>query len=81
MSTLWQCSLTHAVVPYRLRPPQTSTTLRMGGRKGEVVSARKWLPFYSSSKAQASRGQLMNRAATISDRSLLLMGSATKLRY
>ena len=36
-------------------------------RKGKRVSARKWLPFYPSSKAPASRGQLTNRAATISD--------------
>ena len=38
-----------------------------GREKEGAVSARKWLPFYASSKAPASRGQLTNRAATISD--------------
>jgi hypothetical protein len=55
----------------------------MCGRKEEAMSARKWLPFYPSSKA--SRGQLTNRAATISDGGAGLTGSAVdaaaKLRH
>jgi hypothetical protein len=33
-------SPTRAAVPYRFRPPQASTTQRMGWRKGEAVSAQ-----------------------------------------
>lgn len=44
-------SSTRAAVLYRFRPPQASTTQRMGWRKEEAVRARKWLPFYPSSKA------------------------------
>ena len=59
--------LTHAVVPFRLRAAQASCDIAYEQEKGHAVNVRNRLLFYTSSKGRPSLGQLMNRAAAISD--------------